>query len=410
VLAVSKADAARDFNSGRKRFLICTEAGGEGIDLQERCRSVVHADLPWNPMRLHQRNGRLYRLKQTRSVEVTLMRNPKTVEARIWTLLEEKLQRIQRTYSGAMTEPEDIALLVLGLAPAGTFERMHVDAVGADGTDVDRIVEGATSFLDAKTAIDTVMSIFGHCGRFDFGSTALNLPKVDIPDLRHFLELSLKRHKRQLIAREDGVGTFDIITPEIWAEQRGVKGRYKDLHLDRTRRDRDSLNNLIGFGHPMLDLAVAECASLPAIAGTDTDGADLLFIIQVNDRVTVGPTLRGGVVGVLLRPDETPTVKMDWECIRLLNRMARRFRIWERQGDASSRIAPPPDGIGTLLADAITSVTANRPMAHPEASILMVLRGDFHDLDKIKADKVDGESTILPEDEGYANHSLPRPS
>src|SRR5690606_16933934 len=43
------------------QFLVSTEAGGEGINLQERCHIMVNYDLPWNPMRLVQRIGRLYR-------------------------------------------------------------------------------------------------------------------------------------------------------------------------------------------------------------------------------------------------------------------------------------------------------------------------------------------------------------
>jgi len=43
------------------QFLISTEAGGEGINLQRQCHLMVNYDLPWNPMRLVQRIGRLYR-------------------------------------------------------------------------------------------------------------------------------------------------------------------------------------------------------------------------------------------------------------------------------------------------------------------------------------------------------------
>jgi SNF2 family DNA or RNA helicase len=58
-ITLSRDAAAADFNAGRTRFLISTEAGGEGIDLQERCAKLVHVDLPWNPMRL--RHARLDR-------------------------------------------------------------------------------------------------------------------------------------------------------------------------------------------------------------------------------------------------------------------------------------------------------------------------------------------------------------
>jgi SNF2 family DNA or RNA helicase len=54
-LHMSRDDAVYKFNSGEVRFIVSTEAGGEGIDLQDNCYSMVHVDLPWNPMRMHQR-------------------------------------------------------------------------------------------------------------------------------------------------------------------------------------------------------------------------------------------------------------------------------------------------------------------------------------------------------------------
>lgn len=51
-------------------FLISTEAGGEGINLQRSCHIMVNYDLPWNPMRLVQRIGRLYRYGQKNKVAI----------------------------------------------------------------------------------------------------------------------------------------------------------------------------------------------------------------------------------------------------------------------------------------------------------------------------------------------------
>ena len=99
-----REQAAEAFNAGRVRFLVSTEAGGEGIDLQERCAVLVHVDMPWNPMRLHQRVGRLSRYGQRRPVSVYILRNPDTVEARIWDLLNEKLERVQRALSAVMEQ------------------------------------------------------------------------------------------------------------------------------------------------------------------------------------------------------------------------------------------------------------------------------------------------------------------
>ncbi|MCD0168907.1 DEAD/DEAH box helicase [Deinococcus sp. 23YEL01] len=55
---------------GAGQFLVSTEAGGEGFNLQRRCHVLVNYDLPWNPMRLVQRVGRLYRYGQEKPVVV----------------------------------------------------------------------------------------------------------------------------------------------------------------------------------------------------------------------------------------------------------------------------------------------------------------------------------------------------
>jgi superfamily II DNA or RNA helicase len=56
------------FNAGRARVLVTTDTAGEGLNLHERCRLVVNLELPWNPLRLEQRIGRVDRVGQRRRV------------------------------------------------------------------------------------------------------------------------------------------------------------------------------------------------------------------------------------------------------------------------------------------------------------------------------------------------------
>ena len=64
-----KLKAISTFNESAQ-FLVSTEAGGEGINLHEACHVMVNYDLPWNPSRLVQRIGRLYRYGQKEKVVV----------------------------------------------------------------------------------------------------------------------------------------------------------------------------------------------------------------------------------------------------------------------------------------------------------------------------------------------------
>ncbi|PWR75052.1 DEAD/DEAH box helicase [Methanospirillum stamsii] len=76
--------------SEKIQILISTEAGGEGLNLQF-CHIVINYDLPWNPMRVEQRIGRVDRIGQNRDVEVYNLVYKDTVDERVWEVLNKKL-------------------------------------------------------------------------------------------------------------------------------------------------------------------------------------------------------------------------------------------------------------------------------------------------------------------------------
>jgi superfamily II DNA or RNA helicase len=64
----TRRDLIAAFTGGTARVLVTTDTAGEGLNLHERCRLVVNLELPWNPLRLEQRIGRVDRLGQHRRV------------------------------------------------------------------------------------------------------------------------------------------------------------------------------------------------------------------------------------------------------------------------------------------------------------------------------------------------------
>jgi SNF2 family DNA or RNA helicase len=86
----SKKDWMRQLFQNHAQVLIATEAGGEGINLQF-CRHIINYDLPWNPMRIEQRIGRIHRLGQERDVKIYNFATENTVEEHILSLLYEKI-------------------------------------------------------------------------------------------------------------------------------------------------------------------------------------------------------------------------------------------------------------------------------------------------------------------------------
>lgn len=83
-------DAAVRTFQGAAPLLLTTEAAGEGRNLQF-CHTMVNFDLPWNPMQIEQRLGRIHRIGQTQDVVLTNLVTRGTVEERILEVLEAKI-------------------------------------------------------------------------------------------------------------------------------------------------------------------------------------------------------------------------------------------------------------------------------------------------------------------------------
>jgi len=88
-----KEEAVRSFKAN-DQILISTEAGGEGRNFQF-CHLMVNYDLPWNPMRVEQRIGRLDRIGQKRPVWIYNLFCESTVEERVLEVLEQRIGLFQ---------------------------------------------------------------------------------------------------------------------------------------------------------------------------------------------------------------------------------------------------------------------------------------------------------------------------
>jgi len=80
---------------GGARYLVATDAAGEGINLQF-CAFMANYDIPWNPARLEQRMGRIHRYGQSRDVRIVNLLSSSTREGRVLQVLLDKLEAIRQ--------------------------------------------------------------------------------------------------------------------------------------------------------------------------------------------------------------------------------------------------------------------------------------------------------------------------
>lgn len=315
--------AARRFNRGEVRFLVSTEAAGEGIDLQERCSALMHVDLPWNPMRLHQRVGRLSRYGQTEPVEVITIRNPDTVESRIWDCLDQKLDRITLAFQGGMDDPEDMRQLVLGMASPRMFTQVFADADPAlRGQRLEQWFDARTATFGGEEAVSVVRQMFGNVARFDFGEVADQIPRVDLPDLLPYFKAMLTLAGKRPNQVDEVRLSFK--TPRPWASDFTIAEQY-DLLFSRQPSPGEG-EDVAGVGHRIVDRALQIGVGFTESLAVVGDLEHPLFVFALRDRITGSEgAVRRAVVGVQKRGEGWHMLR-DWEVIGLLNSLADRPR------------------------------------------------------------------------------------
>lgn len=119
-LSTENKDAAIRRFEGEAQILLSTEAAGEGRNLQF-CRTMVNFDLPWNPLRIEQRVGRIHRIGQTRPVEIYNLAAAGTIEDYLLDILDRKVNMFELVIGemdmilGELTEEQDFEDLLFNV-------------------------------------------------------------------------------------------------------------------------------------------------------------------------------------------------------------------------------------------------------------------------------------------------------
>lgn len=103
------------FTTGTHPVLVATDAGGQGLNLHQRCRLVVNLELPWSPARLEQRIGRVDRIGQSRRVHAVLLVGRDTGEAGVLSRLERRIATADASMASAEPRGDSISDSSTGL-------------------------------------------------------------------------------------------------------------------------------------------------------------------------------------------------------------------------------------------------------------------------------------------------------
>jgi superfamily II DNA or RNA helicase len=237
------------------KVLVCTAAGREGINLQF-ARILFNYDLPWNPMDLEQRIGRIHRYGQESTSQVYNLVSADTIEGQIYLLLEDKLRDIAKAL-GKLDEhgqiAEDLRGQVLGqLGGSVSFSKLYQDGV-SDPTLKRTRQELEVAVTNANMARQVVFELFQDLDRFNLG------------DYKRFDDQG--QGMRRLIAF---VARAAKTTGATFRSQEGNRYEWKtssgavaEFTSDRDLAVQSENIQLLGLEHPLVHDLLTASASLP---------------------------------------------------------------------------------------------------------------------------------------------------
>ena len=240
-----RQQARRQFEQGA-RFLVSTEAGGEGVNFQKACHNMINYDLPWNPMRLQQRIGRLDRYGQKEVVKVYNLMIEGSWDDRITTRIVERLKVIQDTMANVSEHPEDYWEMILGeVGDAINPIKAFSDQIDSHKEMTDQEID--EQLQNAHKAMRTSIARHLH----DTGFTDIsNLPKP-ILGTKHYLNAYkslLSAHDIALRSARTSSnewlnGVFHFEPPNAFRENRltASKSRYIVFDKERYQEVRDQV-------------------------------------------------------------------------------------------------------------------------------------------------------------------------
>ncbi|MEW6417555.1 MAG: SNF2-related protein [Nitrospirota bacterium] len=140
--------------------LVSTESGGEGRNLQF-CNTIINFDLPWNPMRIEQRIGRLHRIGQTRDVFIFNLSVKETIEDHIIDILDNKISMFEMVIGeiepilGHLGEDKDFEDIIMDIwLKSSDKESLHegFEHLG------DELIDAKNKYLKTKSLDDEILS------------------------------------------------------------------------------------------------------------------------------------------------------------------------------------------------------------------------------------------------------------
>lgn len=237
-----------------RRLLIATDCLSEGINLQDGFNSILHYDLPWNPNRLEQREGRVDRFGQkSHKIEVVRLHgsnNP--VDGVVIDVLYKKADEIKKSIGISVPIPEDSPSVINAVMQAVLIRNIGMNEVYTQGTLFPDETEAVIRILETREK--ATRSIFAH-NSIKATEIEEDLKEVDeaignVHTVETFVTESLRFMGVQVDRKDDG---YRIQTTNIPRRLRELLTEKKEILISFKSPTPDGYK-YVGRNHPFTEL------------------------------------------------------------------------------------------------------------------------------------------------------------
>ena len=235
---VPKEEIKTRFRNGKIDILLCTESASEGLNLQT-CGVLINYDLPWNPMRVEQRIGRIDRIGQRYpTVRIHNFYYDGTVEAKVYRRLRERID----AFTTVVGNLQPI------LAQVPTFIERAV--MSADPEEEDVLLSEFEQILNTPPLRPAIDEMVESDVRADLAETSRPLPPTPLTNDRiealFTTSVILKSHRVEFISQGDR--SWQLLLPDR---------TYLVTFHPEVFEERSSSIRLLAFGDPLFDRLLA---------------------------------------------------------------------------------------------------------------------------------------------------------
>ena len=210
---ITRDEVKRRFRDGQAEILVCTDAAAEGLNFQF-CGALINYDMPWNPMRVEQRIGRIDRLGQRFSdIRIINLHYEDTVEADVYRALRDRISVFEKVVGGLqpilaqLPKLIETSVLIKSASPSAKRDEAVEALEGALAAGQETTID-LDSFtvedLDLPPAPDPALTLFDLRRILDrpkLMPAALEAFRLDDKDYR-FVDGTLPRPVRITVDRE----------------------------------------------------------------------------------------------------------------------------------------------------------------------------------------------------------------